>query len=797
MQNLRLYVFALLRQVSALMHRASTVLGTDSAGKKYAEFEREVTQAARQIEDLQLKMVIVAPMKAGKSTIINALIGQELLPSRNTSMTILPTEIIFDKELTEPVLTLSWEIREAFQAAFFTLQQRIRALGVASAQERMPQYPHLLQMVRRIQAKTAGSIPEKVLGEQRILNHIGALNDIIRLCGVLDPLANPLHSLTELPRLYTPFWHSSGVSEDEFRTAEQSEPLGNLVIVDTPGPNEADVNLRLEEIVSQQLQKSLFVLLVLDFTQLRTRAAESVKQQVQRVLELRGKDKLYVLVNKVDQRRKGDLTPEQVQQLVTAELGMDQSEHPNRVFEVSAIRAFAATNFLRELQQHPNATISQLETASTLAQEVLGLKWQEKLERMSVEELQVEAQYLWEKSGFAPFVETVSNTLIAEVGPLYIMSALKITQSRLVELRGTMQLRSNAIQQEQNQLRLALEMLRDDLHRLEEKRQHLKVENQIQEAFQHQLTIILNQIHESCQISLEPLLNENPRNVDSEKKMITEKNQLVDLIHLRLEKPSNVLRLRSLKEVEDFTHLLVSSLQTMTETVIESNIPRINKQIEQAVSQLNEQLEKQSFSIIEQSMNYLNVNFKVNLPLFPKNQKLGDTESEASLIIDLKKLLEQGDEEKEVAKHDWKYSLLQAPLQNISLVNNFYDSGNFYTISLQEIVNQVNQLMEQILEKMQQEISQFLNQRVRERIDILSNILIFSLRNYSESLQQALDAQSLSLEEKISLLRNLDSLVAEANENIVKIDVYRQYSDYLLFKTSRKNVDEGLTLEND
>ncbi len=94
-QDLQTDVVDLMRQISSLMHRASTALNSDSASQKYWEFQQEVVEAARNVEKLELMMAIVAPMKAGKSTIINAIVGQEILPSRNAAMTILPTEIIF------------------------------------------------------------------------------------------------------------------------------------------------------------------------------------------------------------------------------------------------------------------------------------------------------------------------------------------------------------------------------------------------------------------------------------------------------------------------------------------------------------------------------------------------------------------------------------------------------------------------------------------------------------------------------------------------------------------------------
>src|SRR6476469_6604366 len=98
-QVLQQDVIELLEQVSSLMSRASTALGSDNAGKRYTEFSRQVNNEARKVENLELVMAIVAPMKAGKSTIINAIAGQELLPSRNAAMTTLPTEIFFKTDI--------------------------------------------------------------------------------------------------------------------------------------------------------------------------------------------------------------------------------------------------------------------------------------------------------------------------------------------------------------------------------------------------------------------------------------------------------------------------------------------------------------------------------------------------------------------------------------------------------------------------------------------------------------------------------------------------------------------------
>lgn len=72
-QNLQKDVIDLLGQISSLMYRASTELSSDSAGKKYADFQQEVAEKADRVKNLELRMAIAAPIKAGKSTIINAI----------------------------------------------------------------------------------------------------------------------------------------------------------------------------------------------------------------------------------------------------------------------------------------------------------------------------------------------------------------------------------------------------------------------------------------------------------------------------------------------------------------------------------------------------------------------------------------------------------------------------------------------------------------------------------------------------------------------------------------------------
>lgn len=777
-QELQKDVLELLGQISALMHRASTALSSDGSSEKYAKFQQEVTKAARNVENLELRMAIVAPMKAGKSTIINAIIGQEILPSRNAAMTTLPTEIVFDAKRTEPLLVLSPEIQNVFQKTFFALQDRIRKLGNERVQEKIAQYPHLAKLASGIQAKTGGSIAEEISGRQRTINHLGALNDIIRLCSLLDPLADPLQYLNDVPRIYTPFWRS--------QTTAQSNLLGNLVIVDTPGPNEAGENLRLGNVVSEQLQNSSLVLLVLDFTQLRTEAAEKVKQDVQRVIELRGKENLYVLINKVDQRRKGDMTTEQVQQFVAAELGIGDSRNTNRVFEVSARWAFSAANFMQELQQHPDISMDQMKTAQALAQEVFGLVWEEQLEDATVEYLEKQAERLWKKSGFALFLEKAVSALMEEAAPRCIVSALNIARGRLAELHDDVKLRSNAINEDEAEIRTQVCLLEDDLRCIEECRNRLQEVDTIKEQLYQELNEILEALKKKAKVSLETYFNdqEYQRADLIQKGGIAVKN-FFNWFSKQFNSPSSLqsgslIEFKSYREAEEFAEQALAYPKQRINLLLESVREQVRKRIEQSREDLTELLERESQPIIERTRKRLNETFSVNLSLPTLLLDSEDVNFVKPRIKSNTRWVEQGYEYKTVKKRKFTHWFWLVPTEEKVRVRKPNRKEDYYTVSLQEIVDESNQSIEQSIKNIKQEIYQYLDEDFKQHIDIFFNSLDNYLSNYCDSLKQAQVAQKLSLDQKETLVSALNSLASEATEKIKKANSKLEYTKNLM-----------------
>ncbi len=633
-QDLQKDVIELLEQISALMNRASTALDSDNNKSKYGEFQKDVIAAVSNVQELELRMAIVAPMKAGKSTIINAIVGQEILPSRNAAMTTLPTEIIFDAELKEPTLILSAEILTVFQETVIALRQKSQTLGIEQRQEKIAQYPHLTHLLQEIHDPAGFPTRPTTTGREEIIKVLTGLNDIIRLCSLLEPAKDPLGQLEDVPCIYTPFWQSQTTKSDK---------LGNLVIVDTPGPNEAGDNLKLGRIVSEQLAKSSIVLIVLDFTQLKTEAAEKVKKDVQQVINLRGKDNLYVLINKVDQRRDSDMNPRQVKQFVAAELGLGDTGDTNRVFEVSARRAFSAANFMQERELKHNAEVTEMQTARSLAQEVFGIDWEDDLKEATVEEVYKKAQRLWKKSGFEPFLEGAINALMERAAPKCIKSALNLSRNRLIELRDDVKLRSSAIAQDAEKLKSEVESLNADLECLNLCQSHLQEVDKIKIRLQQKLIDILEELKEQAKVNLEDYFLKE----DYERKSSTLAPQGVAPVSLNKDvsfpnlinwfnwvskklkskveyKSSGIVEFKSKVDAQEFADQAVAWAKQRAESLLAAKRKQVGKEIEKERQKLVEYLSQETNPIIERAHNRLNETFNLDLSLPQPNFESDD-----------------------------------------------------------------------------------------------------------------------------------------------------------------------------
>ena len=130
--ELRSEVLAYLRSVATLLDEAGRPLDRE---QHYRDLAMLVENERRKVENLELRMAIVAPMKAGKSTIVNAILGQGILPARNSAMTSIPSEIVRANSAIQPQLQVPGETIERFSYVWSRVRSEVTRRGLAAARQ--------------------------------------------------------------------------------------------------------------------------------------------------------------------------------------------------------------------------------------------------------------------------------------------------------------------------------------------------------------------------------------------------------------------------------------------------------------------------------------------------------------------------------------------------------------------------------------------------------------------------------------------------------------------------------------
>lgn len=416
--------------------------------------------------------------------------GQDILPSRTQAMTTLPTEIVFSKEVTEPKLKLRYDGADTFDVlkrSWGSLNRKINQVGLDQAKESTKDYPHLQNLLEDVARNPELSFTSEASGTESIQVVLTKLNDLFRLCSVLVPSDNPLMSLASVPRIEVPF------SENESNL--KLDGGGKLVFVDTPGPNEAG-DLKLDDVVKRQLKASSIILLVLDFTQLNTDAAEKVKSDVDEVAKIKGIESIYVLINKIDMRNEEkDMTKEQVLEFVNSKFGIEAST--DRVFEISASRAAYASNFWNEKKKGFTSP-QEMKTSNLLRGQYYGDSWHKKFQKkVDMNDMEEAATDVWSESGFAEFLEKAITALMMQAAPLTLFNALNDVRSRLTLLQESINLQKSAFGKDIQTLQRQIAALERDLTILVDCQNKLKIRvNTLAQNLEKELTISLYKMKE-------------------------------------------------------------------------------------------------------------------------------------------------------------------------------------------------------------------------------------------------------------------------------------------------------------
>ena len=301
--------------------------------KRIEELEGEQIKTARR----EMVLAVVGTMKAGKSTTINAIVGQEILPNRNRPMTSVPTLIRHVPGKTEPILHL--EHIQPVRNLLSTLQEKLATPAGQQIAQTLQQTGDTCELLDIL--ANDGWLKNEYHGEEEIFTGLASLNDLVRLAAAMGT-EFPFDEYAEvqkLPVIDVEFSHLVGMDACQ----------GTLTLLDTPGPNEAG-QPQMEVMMRDQLQKASAVLAVMDYTQMNSKADEDVRKELNAIADVSA-GRLFVLVNKFDEKDRNGDGADAVRQKVPAMLNSDVLP-ASRVYPGSSRQAYLANRALHELRKN-------------------------------------------------------------------------------------------------------------------------------------------------------------------------------------------------------------------------------------------------------------------------------------------------------------------------------------------------------------------------------------------------------------------------------------------------------------
>jgi GTPase SAR1 family protein len=359
---------------------------------KVLQWRRVLQNETEKVKNLETVIAIVGAVKAGKSTTINAIVGADILPNRSDPMTTFPTLVRHVPGRIDP------RLRFPLAAEFQDLAIKVKARLSVLAKEKP-----LLELFRdhteRIAAESVldggfDTVEEVYEGRESASRFLERINDFCRLVGS-KPMSEP--GQLELPDPESDNVTRLPVIEIEFHhIVANMSSVGQLTILDSPGPNEAGQGERLRRIIQEQLRQASAVVLVCNCTENKTEASDELQKLVTKFLS-EFKDRLFVFVNKIDQltfKDRQDSIREDYSRLI-----LGGEVQPERIFPVAARNAFLANWGLRELKNHgrlPDPAANPM--TGDFGMQAVGTLWRRKID--NIEDVRLSALELWELSRF-------------------------------------------------------------------------------------------------------------------------------------------------------------------------------------------------------------------------------------------------------------------------------------------------------------------------------------------------------------------------------------------------------------
>lgn len=751
--SLKKIVLTVLENIESFLNDSLNIVPLDRSGINNDTLRR----VRAEVQEFELRIAIIATTKAGKSTVVNALLGQELLPSRDASITVIPTEIVHSSKNAVPVLTIHQETIKSFQQTWKALHRTLKKRGKEEINEKTSRYP-VKELVQKILSKPEVEIEPEITDPKEIRRVLFMLNDICRLSMIFDPALSPFHHETKLklPRITAPF-HSA---------KHEALHSGRLVIVDCPGPNEAAIDEFLYDIVSNQLKQASMILHVFNYLELTSGSVDILRERFHTLLELVPEDAVINLVNKIDERNKDDardpeqaaksLSPKQVQHFIITHMGLKQASSQKRIFEISARDAFIATRFLSDFDhlgpQPTVESVKELRSTDALASIVLGRYWDEDLSADQLPKLKIRAENLLLKSGFPQFFSQVIAILLRTVAPRILSEALIACQRPLGNQLARLQLRLSSLDADEVKLENEISQLNREIETVARESQSFASDLlEVSSAMKMEMESAAKQIKRYANIDIKSVWQKRTQgDLPLLKRFQKLPKQVIDALLDYNGQVAPRLRFETKEEAEAFVQGAVRYALEQAEPHISKLLRNTKTTIDAKSAQFEEKVAKVIQPIITRARIRMEKEFDISLELPPCN--FGSPLSDSMAI-------KSNTQYSYNFKHGWRYERIWFTFWIKKKLVKYIESVDiYYDIKFEDITDETSRIIEQNIDRIQADFDDFIFSTFRKRVqDYLAELSSY-LQDYKYIMADVSRQKRLSLEKRKAMKGELVTL---------------------------------------
>ena len=745
---------------------------------KNEEFKRILENEGDKLKNLEFIISIVGTVKAGKSTTINAIVGQEILPNRAYPMTTLPTLVTHKKGQVEPKLTMpKYETLNKFL-------NQVREKLKKDSNGEFSKDSHGKEIIKTISDKNL-RFKEIYQGKDNIYIFLQTLNDLMRLAKdiKLTPPYKEFEKINELPRI-----------EIEFYYLNHLEDMSNtrLSLLDTPGPDEFGHSEELKNIFRTQLKQSSAIMLVMNYTVINNEGAGKTREEVKEIRNLIKDEHFFVLVNKFDEKTSKDPDYENTKQNISKSM-FDGKLKVENIFPISARLAYLVNIARRELSLKGkiNKTIPWVED---FGDKILGRKWENQIENIT--EIEEACDEAWKDSYFKKPLDKIiihgySNSAFESLGGILH----KIEEINRI-LSNTFKTRESSLNEDIQKLKQNIENLKKDIENigivsrdLDEKiKNKLKdMESNIDEKEKKILGKAKSQIgeiyddRESNQINERKKIEERRKELKANQPLNNIGANILALLHHKDNNKSSknsdietkqleekgILEFKNSDAAKLFIRDLTDNLSENVNKIFNELDNMINSTKDEFIPSLNKDIEKSIGSIIVKIKEKVGENIEIRIPTLKidKNKLKLDYFEEA---------IENGKKyNPKKSEQSGAFGWLKRKVDFFD-ANWGYDDGydDIFKISKGNIDKNVDKAFQNVSSEIQTIINDLFKNQIEKEIKESVSNLIQEIELYREemiSVEKKNQADAFDKEKEIALAKEDIESSKRLNERILKL----------------------------